>query len=178
MKRLFYLVGFVCLIAMLLPACAPAPEPEPEPAPEPVFDQAAEEAAYKEMLQKWDIAFKAGDADGLADLYTDDAVRMVPDIPAWKGKDAIRAGFAKQLETGPEKYTLEVENIVEDIVISGEWAYVRGIGKATWSPKSGGEPIHTTSKFMSLNKRQPDGSWKIVWDIWNADGPVPESFST
>jgi ketosteroid isomerase-like protein len=50
MKRLLSFVGFVCLIAMLLPACAPAPAPEPEPAPEPVFDQAAEEAAVPEPV--------------------------------------------------------------------------------------------------------------------------------
>ena len=174
MKMLIFLAGFVCLIAMLIPACAP----EPEPAPEPTVDIQAEEAAFKEMYQKWDIAFKAGDADGLADLYTDDAVRMVPDIPAWKGKEEIRAGFAKQLATGPEKYTIEVENIVEDIVISGVWACVRGIGNATWNPKSEGEAIHSNAKFISLVKRQSDGSWKIEWDIWNADGPVPESFST
>jgi uncharacterized protein (TIGR02246 family) len=178
MKKLFLLAGFVVLVAILLSACVPPPEPESDPAAEPMVDLQAEEAAYKEMLQKWDAAFNVGDANALADLYTDDAARMVPGFPAWKGKEEIRAGFAKQLATGPEKYTIEVENLVENIVVSGEWACVRGIGKATWSPKSEGEPIHTTAKFMSLNKRQSDSSWKIVWDIWNEDGPVPESFGT
>ena len=51
MKQLFILVGFVCLVSMLLPACAPAPEPEPEAAPEPVFDQAAEEAVIRKAME-------------------------------------------------------------------------------------------------------------------------------
>jgi uncharacterized protein (TIGR02246 family) len=134
--------------------------------------------AYRTMIKRWDAAFKAHDADGLAALYTDDAVRMVPDQPAWVGKEAIRAGFAAGFESeGFEQYTIEVENMAEDVVVSGEWATFRGIGTETWSPKGGGEPIHTTAKYMSLNQRQPDGSWKIVWDIWNPDEPQPAATS-
>jgi ketosteroid isomerase-like protein len=68
MKSLFIFVGFVCLIAILLPACAPAPEPEPEPAPEPVFDQAAEESAVRDAYQQLLSGFNNHDAKAMMSM--------------------------------------------------------------------------------------------------------------
>ena len=75
MKQLFILVGFVCLIAVLLPACAPAPEPEPEPevdaAPaKPQVDlQAEDEAAIREVMEQADVFMNKLDAKAYAALF-------------------------------------------------------------------------------------------------------------
>ena len=64
MKQFFPLFGLVCLIAMLLPACAP--EQGPEPAAEPLFDRAAEEAAIRSAEAKGHDAWNAHDAKAIA----------------------------------------------------------------------------------------------------------------
>ena len=66
----------------------------------------------------------------------------------------------------------EETDTIEDVVFSGEWAIARLTWRSTDTLK-GGEPIQLSGKAISLCKRQPDGSWKTVWDIWNSDAPLP-----
>ena len=95
MKQLFFLAGVVCLIAMLLPACAPAPEPEPEVAPEPVFDQAAEEAAVRDATEQFMAAYNKHDPQAVAALI-DEECRQWGD--AVKGKAAFAKWYGERFE--------------------------------------------------------------------------------
>ncbi len=95
MKRIL----FVCLIAMLLPACAPEPEPVPEAAPEPVFDQAAEEAAVRKRQETSAAAWNAHDAKAIAAM-------RVENFENWEGTTKGRAAYEKGVEesfAGPLK---------------------------------------------------------------------------
>jgi uncharacterized protein (TIGR02246 family) len=168
MKHLFTVVGSVCLIAMLLPACAPAPEPEAAVKDAPNIE--ADTDALKAYIEMWDEALNNGDVDGLVSFYADDAVRMEADNPAWVGKNAIKAGFENSLS---QMDAIEVKNSLEDVVISGDWTIARISWSATVTFKSVGEPTNTSGAAVSLRKRQPDGTWKTVWDIWNRDAPLP-----
>ncbi len=70
---------------------------------------------------------------------------------------------------------MEVDNIAQDVVVSGDWATVRGTYTATFTPAAGGGPISESGKWMSFFKRQSDGTWKVMCNIWNRDTPLPES---
>lgn len=94
---------------------------------------------------------------------------MPPDEPAWMGKDAIRSGFKK----GFEQYDLMVENSVEDVQTFEGRAFMRGVYTVKLTPKTGGESIQETGKWMAFRQRQQDGSWKTVSDIYNSDNPPP-----
>ena len=54
---------------------------------------------------------------------------------------------------------------------SGDQAVARGTYAATVTPKDGSEEIFIDGKYMTLLKRQPDGSWKIFRDIYNSNMP-------
>ena len=70
----------------------------------------------KELLKMWVDAFNRGDADAVADFYSDNAVNhQVAEEPV-EGKKAIREMFAT--EFAKVEMTCIVENIFED----GEWA--------------------------------------------------------
>lgn len=73
MRYLIILLGAVCLAFMLLPTCAPAPEPEPEAASEPVFDQAAEEAAIREVIEQTNAAWNKHDMEAFSVFVNEDA---------------------------------------------------------------------------------------------------------
>ena len=59
----------------------------------------------------------------------------------------------------------------EEVQVSGDLAVARGTYAATVTPKDGGEAISIDGKYMTLLKRQPDGSWKIYRDIYNSNVP-------
>ena len=121
----------------------------------------------KEVNAKWDKAMNAGDADALASLYADDAIRMSPNEPVWEGKEAIRNGFRSLLE----KNSVNGVNLVTDVILTDDYAIVRGTSKYDVIPKTGGDTIHGKGKYLDIRKLQPDGSWKSVLSIWNSDLP-------
>lgn len=69
----------------------------------------------RQLLEKWVEIFNSGDADSIAELYSDDAVNhQVANSPI-EGKEAIRDMFAQEFSQA--KMTCIVENIFED----NEW---------------------------------------------------------
>lgn len=98
--------------------------------------------------------------------YTANAVFMPPNQPAVEGRAAILAWFTG----GPpmSAFTLTATEIDG----SGDLAYVRG----TWTfaaPAAGKTPaIEDHGKFLEIRRRQADGSWLMVADIFNSDVPL------
>lgn len=127
----------------------------------------ADIAAIKNLTENYDAAINSGDLDSWMSLYTDDAVRMQPYMPALSGKDAIRS----LMQSFFEKYTIDLKETIEEVIVAGDWAFARGTFKYTLTPKAGGEPIRDSGKWMALHKRQPDGSWKIHRNIYNSNLP-------
>ncbi len=61
-----------------------------------------------------------------------------------------------------------------DITISGDWAIERFAGTLTLTPVGGGDPMEEPLKGIHVYRRGDDGSWKMVYDVWNSDTPLPE----
>ena len=75
--------GFLIVMALLaLPASALAQADE------------YSKPSLKEMTPKWQAALNAGDAAGVAALYTDDGVLHPPNSAPVNGRDAIEAFWA------------------------------------------------------------------------------------
>ena len=55
----------------------------------------------------------------------------------------------------------------------GDLAYATGTYRMAVTPKKpGAKPLPVEQgKYIEVLKKQGDGSWKIVHDIWNADAP-------
>jgi len=58
--------------------------------------------------------------------------------------------------------------------VSGDLAVVRGTDTGTTAPKSGGEPVKYNLKWLTVLERQPDGTWKWIYEMWNDNDPLPE----
>jgi ketosteroid isomerase-like protein len=56
----------------------------------------------------------------------------------------------------------------------GDLAYAVGTYRATLTPKkTGGKPMPTEEgKYVEVLKKQADGSWKIVYDMWSSNAPM------
>jgi ketosteroid isomerase-like protein len=94
-----------------------------------------------------------------------DAVLMPPNAPRVVGIEAIgawAAEFASQVTFNSLDYT------ESEIVITGDWAIERYAASVTMTA-AGGDPVSGTNKGIHVYKRQADGSWKMVQDVWNSD---------
>lgn len=69
-----------------------------------------------ELVREWVSRFNAGDVEGLASLYAEDATNHQVVMTPLIGRDAIRGMF--QIEFGRAEMTCIIENLFGD----GEWA--------------------------------------------------------
>jgi ketosteroid isomerase-like protein len=92
-------------------------------------------------------------------FYADDAQLLAPGAPLIRGKAAIRDFWtAFLLVAGPE-VTLDSQTIEA----SGDLAY--GVGR--YEAEIGG--ARQQGKFVVVYRRQADGGYKAIADIFNAD---------
>lgn len=137
--------------------------------PPPSDTTAADLQAIRAIVDDFDAAINAGDFQAVADLYDQDAIRMPNNAPSQIGGPAILEWF----RTEAEQYQVEIDNVVRDAQVFGDWGYSWGDTSGRLIPRDGGEPREIESKWMAVTKRQSDGSWKTYRDIYNSSIPVP-----
>jgi uncharacterized protein (TIGR02246 family) len=127
-----------------------------------------DEAGVRALDTEWAKAATAGNGDAIAALYAPDATLLPPGEPMVKGEAAKKywVDFANGYSGPTELNTLSVEG-------SGDLAYAVGTYRMTLTPKkAGAKPLPTEEgKYVEVLKRQDDGSWKILHDIWNPNAP-------
>ena len=110
-------------------------------------------------------AFNAGSTDAIIANYADDAVVMMPGMKAMVGKAAIDAGYKGMFQSMDMK---NFQPTTTDVVVQGDMAIESGSMTYEAGPK-GGKLAADTVKFLTVWKKQGDGSWKIIRDINNTD---------
>jgi uncharacterized protein (TIGR02246 family) len=127
----------------------------------------ADQAAIQHMLDRYTATVDAGNIDAWMALWAPGGVQMPPDTAMRSGLDAIRAGMAPALTKNKDDiriHTLE-------ITVVGDLGYARGVYTLDVTPLAGGATGHVDGKFLTVFRRQPDGSWKIYRDIFNSNVP-------
>lgn len=150
MKKLLLIVA--TLLVLAVSGCAPQ------------VDVEADAAAVRSVFDEATAALNPGGAD-IVDLDAEDAVIMYANELAVIGKEAIRA----REQRFDDQATFEETRSVEEVVVSGDWAFVRWTGTGTVTPKDGGESSEFNRKGITIFQRQPDNSWKIARVIWNSN---------
>jgi ketosteroid isomerase-like protein len=137
-----------------------------QPGAAPLSDE--DVAALNDLRDTYVQAVLAGDADAAAAMYADNAIVMPADAPAIEGRAAIRAYEAE--EAAPQDFTLTSVEIDG----RGGLAYDRGTWSWTGVVVDTAEAVTLTGKYVSISRKQADGSWLVTVDIWNADAPIPQ----
>jgi len=158
------------LLAFLLAAACSPPPPPPPPTP-PAPDPTAVRRAIEELNAKGTAAIMKGDAAGMVStIYADDAVLMMPGAPKATGKDAIVGVFSGMLK---EMTIKSIAFRTDEVIVQGDYAVETGGFTMTAQPLKGPE-VKDTGKYITVWKKQADGSWKVIRDISNSDGPAPK----
>jgi uncharacterized protein (TIGR02246 family) len=117
---------------------------------------AAVTAAEADML----AAFKAKDAAKLSSHYASDAVLAIPGRTV-KGAEAIAKADADDLKD--PAFSLDFTNERTDA--SGDLAYTTGSFKVTYTDSKTKKVVNSQGTYVTVFKKQTDGSWKAVADI-------------
>jgi ketosteroid isomerase-like protein len=151
--RLPALLGFA-----LAAACQPA-------SPARLSD--ADKAAIDSTSRVFVGHVLAGDFAALVrGYYSDDAIVLPPNAPAVTGHGAIEAMF----KTFPPVTAFELQT--EEVEGSADLVYVRGRYTMTLSPP-GAPAIADSGKYLEIWRKQSDGTWKSVRDMFSSNIPLP-----
>jgi ketosteroid isomerase-like protein len=114
----------------------------------------------------WLKTYEAKDVDKAVAFCDEQGSMLWPNAPKATGKSAIAkitaSAFAIpgfQLEWHPEQV---------EVARSGELGYTTGT--YTWTFKdASGKPAFDKGKYLTVWKKQQDGSWKVLLDMFNTD---------
>lgn len=146
-------------------ACRPKDGASPN-SDAPVGISAADEAKIRAADSAFMAAANAGDVDGIVAVYAGDASLLAPNLPPQKGHDAIKAFWGGFLDA----YTVRFEVASDTIEGRGDLAYNQGHYRFMAVPKAKGVPgVADEGKFIEILRKQPDGNWKYVVDMYSSN---------
>lgn len=126
-----------------------------------------DQAALVDIFEDYVVAQEEGDVESWIELWDSEGVQMPPNVPMRVGKTeiwkAVRENFGSSL--------LDMYITPQEVVVLGNFGYVRGVFGYTGTPKTGGDSFSMDGKFLTIFRKQPDGSWLIFRDIFSSNRP-------
>ena len=133
-----------------------------------VRSNTADLAAIERLHQHDVAATLSQDPRALAELWTDDAVRMVPGGRAEVGRQTIYTNDSTQHERAPRARVIRYAPTIMDVQVVQDWAIEWGHFDGAYK-RSPGDSLHVIrGSLLRVLRRQPDGSWRFVRVMWNS----------
>jgi ketosteroid isomerase-like protein len=132
-------------------------------------DIEAERAALLQADAAWAQAASAKDLDGTISFLADGASTFPPNATMVTGEVALRELWAEEFAT--PGFAVSWQASTAEVSAGGDLGYTVGTYEGTMNDPEG-NPVTDRGKYVTVWKKQPDGSWKAVADIWNSDLPV------
>jgi len=139
--------------------------------PPPAADtRAADEKTIRDLEAQWSKDLEAKDLDKDVAHYDNDASFLLTNMPIVTGKTSI-TGVHKQLFSDPNIAISFATSKVE-VAKSGDLAVTQGSYSLTSTNPKSKKPETEAGKYLTVYKKQVDGSWKAIDDMLNADAPA------
>ena len=160
MKRhssILFTLGF-----LILTGCSQSPASDSREA----VAQALREGEVAAFVKDWG----GKDADRIAAHYTDDGSVMVPNSPTMTGKETIGKGMKGAL--ADPNWSLVLQPVKVDVSKGGDLGYARGTYVLTATDPESKKAVTEKGRFITIFRKQADGSWKATEEINNAEAPA------
>ena len=155
--------------ALLLGGCAGNGGSTPSAADTAKAHDAAVQA-LKDTEAAWVNDIRSRDVEKWVSYYTDDASLLMVNAPVATGKDAIR-NLLGPLMSDPA-FALQFSASRVEVAASNDLGFTQGTYSMTMTDPKTKKPMTEKGKYLTVFRRQPDGSWKSVEDTALADGPA------
>jgi uncharacterized protein (TIGR02246 family) len=151
----------LCLaLAALVAGCANPPAPAPAPDTRQADLQAVRDVEAALM--------KAKDIDALVTCLDDDASGLYPGMSMLNGKQAIKTALAPMF--ADPNYSFAFQSLRMEAFKGGDMIYSQGTYVLTTTDAKTKKPKTEDGKYLTIYRKQADGSWKVV-----ADAAVPNT---
>jgi ketosteroid isomerase-like protein len=150
----FAIVGVIAASA----GCAPAPAAAP--------DTTADLARLQADALSWFEHYARADADGLANLYAEDALLMPPGAPAVTGRPAIKTFLGEEAAKSKAAGISLKHASVTGADVTGDSGWISG----TYTVVDAAGATIDSGSYLSVHRRA-NGAWPYTRDIWNSDRP-------
>ena len=127
-------------------------------------DTVAEAKALAKLDDDWSAAAATRDAKRVASFYAEDATAYPPNEPGAVG----RAGAEKVWATYFADPTYKLSWKTTYAEATGALGYTVGTYEDSFKGPDG-KTVNGTGKYLCVWKKQNDGTWKAVHDMWNTD---------
>ena len=120
--------------------------------------------ALAKLDDEWSAAAGTRDAKRVAAFYAEDAMVYPPNMPMAKGRAEGEKTWAGAF--ADPSYRVAWKAVHAEV--TGDFGYTAGTFEESFKGPDG-KPVHGTGKYLCVWKKQADGSWKAVHDMWNND---------
>ena len=124
----------------------------------------AEAKALARVNDDWSLAAAGRDAERLASYYAEEAVAYPPNQPVARGRGAAKKVWAVYF--ADPTFAISWKTVHAEVV--GDFGYAAGTYEVSFKGPKGKMALQE-GKYLRAWKKQGDGSWKAIHDMWNAD---------
>jgi uncharacterized protein (TIGR02246 family) len=131
--------------------------------------EAADVAQIYQLWNEYAAAINTQNMERWGALWSENGIQMPPDAPQCSGKEQIRKLVQTQFNQSHTKLSIHPEVVC----VFGNQAYSHGTFSSHVTSRGGGKK-RISGKFLTVLKKQDDGSWRILVDCFNYDGAVEQ----
>jgi ketosteroid isomerase-like protein len=143
---------FAAILALIFPAAA---------------QQSSTLVTLAKIRENWAQDLHSKQLEPILRLYAPDAVFLQPTGERITGSAALRTLFQTIMATFNSDLTLHSQNFET----SGDLAYDSGDFQESLTTIATGARITSKGNYVIIFKRQPNGSWQIVQQVWTGTPP-------
>lgn len=122
---------------------------------------AADEKALRDLVDRTVAAAGQRDVATYSRYYAPKWISALPGVPIGELTGPLKMQF-------PAGYAIRMVTVKTEISDGGDLGYAVGTYEQT-APDKSGALTHTVGKWMSVFRKQPDGSWGAIADTYNVD---------
>ena len=128
-----------------------------------------EESMLGSFLEAYEAAWNAGDAEGVAALYAEDAWYAGADLPAVEGREAIQGIMEQRLRGQIDIHGVGSWDLGDGWVLDGGWFEIRGATEGDY-----------VGSYWNLTRGTGDGQRQVHWLVSNGrpESVIPTSSGT
>ena len=132
--------------------------------------RAADEQAIRETDIAWSKVGAAKDLERMLTFFADEASELPPNAPMATGKEALRKAWSAYFAT--PGFAISWQPTKVEASRGSDLGYSMVTYELTTHDPTG-KLITDRGKYVTMWKKQVDGTWKVVADIFNSDLPAP-----